>query len=263
MNISIFHIEHMDCPSEVQLIRIAFADDKTVASIEADVADRELVVVHSGSVDRIVHSLRSLHLGAELRSTAEHGDETITSDRDQRALLKLVLLINAGLFLAEMLAGILASSMGLLADSLDMLADAFVYGIGLYAVGGTTARKKRIARIGGGLQLALAILGFVEVLHRFLGTEEMPDVKTMILLSVIALIGNAACLYLLQRSRSNEPHMLASMIFTSNDVIANIGVTAAALLVSAFQSSIPDLVVGALVFALITYGAFRILRIAR
>jgi len=41
--------------------------------------------------------------------------------------------------------------MGLVADSLDMLADAFVYGISLFAVGGSLSRKKNIAKMAGKL----------------------------------------------------------------------------------------------------------------
>jgi len=112
----------------------------------------------------------------------------------------------------------------LVADSLDMLADAFVYGISLFAVGGTLVRKKKIAKIAGYFQITLAVVGFVEVLRRFLGVEKMPDFSTMIIVSVFALIANGICLYLLQKSKSKEAHMQASMIFTSNDVVINLGV---------------------------------------
>ena len=37
--------------------------------------------------------------------------------------------------------------MGLVADSLHMLADSFVYGISLFAAGGTLIRKMRIAKV--------------------------------------------------------------------------------------------------------------------
>lgn len=37
--------------------------------------------------------------------------------------------------------------MGLVADSLDMLADSFVYGISLFAVGGTLIRKGELPNL--------------------------------------------------------------------------------------------------------------------
>jgi Co/Zn/Cd efflux system component len=154
--------------------------------------------------------------------------------------------------------------MGLIADSLDMLADSFVYGISLFAVGGTVIRKKRIAKVAGYFQIALAIIGFVEVLRRFFGFEKLPDFSTMIIVSVFALIANGICLYLLQKSKQKEEtHMKASMIFTSNDVIINLGVILAGILVNWLNSNKPDLIIGTVVFVLVIQGAIRILKLSK
>jgi Co/Zn/Cd efflux system component len=115
--------------------------------------------------------------------------------------------------------------MGLVADSLDMLADSFVYGISLFAVGGIMATKKNVSKLAGYFQITLAFIGFVEVIRRFIGEEKAPDFSTMIMVYILALTANGICLYLLQKSKSNEAHMQASMIVTSNDVIINLGVT--------------------------------------
>ncbi len=162
-----------------------------------------------------------------------------------------------------MLFGIFSGSMGLIADSLDMLADSVVYALALIAVGGTIALKNNIARFAGYFQVLLAIIGFVEVIRRFMGIEAMPDFKTMIVVSVLALIANVFCLYLLQKNKSKEAHMQASMIFTSNDVIINSGVIVAGLLVNWLNSSYPDLIIGAIVFVIVAKGAYRILKLAK
>ena len=57
--------------------------------------------------------------------------------------------------------------------------------------------------------------------------------------------------------------MKASMIFTSNDVIINLGVIIAGLLVNWLSSSTPDLIIGTIVFVLVIQGAFRILKISK
>jgi len=121
--------------------------------------------------------------------------------------------------------------MGLVADSLDMLADSFVYGLRLWAVGSTVLRKKKVAGLRGYFQITLALLGIFELVRRFVGFEEMPDYRIMMSVSILALIANGVCLYLLQKSKSNEVHMKASMIFTSNDVIINTGVILAGIIV--------------------------------
>lgn len=92
----------------------------------------------------------------------------------------------------------------------------------------------------------------------------LPDFSIMIVVSVFALIANGICLYILQKSKSKEEaHMKASMIFTSNDVIINLGVVIAGILVNLFSSSTPDLIVGTLVFILVIKGAFRILKLGK
>ena len=83
----------------------------------------------------------------------------------------------------------------------------------------------------------------------------------MIYVSIFALIGNAISLIILQKTKSNEAHIKASMIFTSNDIIINIGVIVAGVLVNEFQSNIPDLVVGIIIFLLVVQGAIRILKL--
>lgn len=124
-------------------------------------------------------------------------------------------------------------------------------------------RKKNIAKSAGYLQLTLAVFGFIEVIRRFLGMEAVPAFQTMIIISILALIGNGLCLYLLQKSKSKEAHMQASMIFTSNDVIVNLGVIVAGGLVYLTNSKYPDLIVGTIVFFIVGQGAFKILKLSK
>ena len=166
-------------------------------------------------------------------------------------------------FILEMIYGWLAGSMGLIADSLDMLADAIVYALSLWAVGAAVSRKKKIAEISGYFQMSLAILGFFEVTRRFFGYGEIPVFSTMIIISLLALIGNGISLYLIQKAKSEEAHMKASWIFTSNDIIVNLGVIVAGVLVYATNSRFPDLIVGSIVFMVVILGAIRILKIAK
>ena len=253
----------MDCPSEEQMIRMKLDGMQEIRSLEFNIPERELHVVHEGSSDPILKSLDALNLGTTVSRVEESGNNPSSHDSIQRKTLWMVLGINAGFFVLELIAGLIAGSMGLVADSLDMLADSLVYGLALMAVGGTVMRKKQVARFSGYLQMALAILGIAEVIRRFLFSDNAPDYQMMILVSVLALMGNAASLWLLQKSRSRDAHMMASMIFTANDVIINIGVIAAASLVFITGSGIPDLLIGAFVFVVVVRGALRILRLAR
>ncbi len=254
----------MDCPSEERMIRMKLEGLTNIESLEFDLPGRKLEVYHTDSYDNILAALDSLDLDTKVVSSEP--TETVSimdSYRQERQVLWEVLAINFFFFGLEMFTGFIAASMGLVADSLDMLADSIVYGLSLFAVGGTISRKKNIARAAGYFQLALAVFGFGEVIRRFVGHGETPDFHLMIIISVLALAGNAICLYLLQKSKSQEAHMQASMIFTSNDVIVNLGVIVAGIIVYLTGSKLPDLTVGTIVFVLVGRGAFRILQLSK
>lgn len=261
---SIFKITKMDCPSEENLIRMKLSEISSIVNLSFDISNRKLTVFHSKKEDKIEKSIIELNLGGEKISTTLTTQTEFKEDKSQRKLLWSVLIINFTFFLIEITTGIMSKSIGLVADSLDMLADSFVYGISLLAVGGTFAKKKRIAKIAGYFQIILAIVGFIEILRRFFGNERLPDFSTMIIVSSFALIANGICLYILQKSKNKEEtHMKASMIFTSNDVIINLGVIIAGFLVNWSHSSSPDLIIGTIVFILVIQGAFRILKLSR
>ena len=264
MQKTIFKIIKMDCPSEEQLIRMKLQNFDEIKSLEFDIANRKLTVHHIAESQPILSALETLNLDTTLISTEENTIEIEAGTSSmQRKLLWTVLIINFLFFGLEMLFGIFSNSMGLVADSLDMLADSIVYALALFAVGGTIARKNNIAKFAGYFQILLAVIGFVEVVRRFIGVEKMPDFQTMIVVSVLALIANVICLYLLQKGKSKEAHMQASMIFTSNDVIINSGVILAGLLVNWLNSGYPDLIIGAIVFVIVARGAYRILQLAK
>jgi Co/Zn/Cd efflux system component len=67
----------------------------------------------------------------------------------------------------------------------------------------------------------------------------------------------------LRRIQSQDANIKASQIFTSNDVLVNIGVIVAGVLVLFTGSKIPYLLVGAAMFCLVGYGAFRILQLSK
>ena len=259
-----FEISKMDCPSEENLIRMKLDGIEGISHLNFDIPNRRLTVYHDGNIYQIEAYLKELNLGERKISSETTEQRDFEDHSNQKKLLWTVLAINFLFFVIESVFGLISQSMGLVADSLDMLADSFVYGISLFAVGGTLSRKKRIATTAGYFQILLAVIGFVEVIRRFIGVESLPNFKAMIVVSVFALIANAICLYLLQQSKSkDEAHMKASMIFTSNDVIINLGVIAAGLLVHFLNSNKPDLIIGTIVFILVIQGAIRILKLGK
>jgi Co/Zn/Cd efflux system component len=62
-----------------------------------------------------------------------------------RRILWVALIVNAGMFVVEALAGVNAESVSLLADATDFLGDAANYGISLYVLGLAMAWRARAA----------------------------------------------------------------------------------------------------------------------
>ena len=262
MKKTIFEISKMDCPSEESIIRMKLEGIASIRNLDFDIPNRKLTIFHKGGIDQIEKSILELNLGGQKLISQESKQIYFQENTNQKKLLFAVLGINFVFFVIEMTTGLISKSMGLVADSLDMLADSFVYGISLLAVGGTLIKKEKIAKLAGYFQIALAVIGFVEVLRRFFGIEKVPNFTTMIVVSTFALIANGVCLYILQKSKSKEEaHMKASMIFTSNDVIINFGVILSGVLVYWLNSDKPDLIIGTIVFILVIQGAFRILKL--
>lgn len=261
MKKSLFTIDKMDCPSEEQLIRMKLESFDQIKHLDFNIPMRKLEVYHNGETEEIQQAIAKLKLSERLINTTEAELPTVGENARQRKTLWWVLGINFGFFAVEMTTGWISHSMGLIADSLDMLADSIVYALSLFAVGSTMSRKSKVAKTSGFFQMGLALLGFAEVLRRFLGDSQTPLFGWMIVVSILALIGNTVSLWLINRSKSKEAHMQASAIFTSNDIIVNSGVIIAGVLVYLLDSKWPDLIIGAIVFAFVMRGAIRILKL--
>lgn len=262
MTISRFHIADMDCAAEEQLVRMRLDQLDGVNRIVVDLDTRHVTIDHNHPTDEITAALDTLHLGAQHITDNASIAEPPDTERERSALI-FAFVVNAAFFVGELTIGVISASMGLIADALDMGADASVYALSLLAVGTTATRKKQLARRSGYLQAALATIGLAEVLRRTFIDSETPDPASMIVISLLALAGNLAVLVVLQRVRSGEAHLQASWIFTANDIKVNLLVIAAAIGVALTDSAIPDLIAGAVIFAVVANSARRILNLSR
>lgn len=190
------------------------------------------------------------------------GCEMEVRDNRERKTLLIVLGINAFMFVVELVLGLMAESTGLIADSMDMFADASVYSVSLYAVGKSSVLKGRAAKLSGVMQLVLALVVLFDVIRRFVGGSE-PVSAFMIGVGIIALIANSICLFLISKHREGGVHMRASLIFSQNDVIANVGVILSGVLVWALNSRYPDLIIGFIIGLVVLRGGISILKEAK
>lgn len=263
--VSVFDVPQMDCPSEESLVRTAFASFGEVA-FEFDIPNRKVYVYHAGSPEKVEATMKNVGLGAhrislelvDIENAKKIQKKIKINDSREAWVLKWLLGINAIMFFIELAVGFVAQSAGLIADSLDMLADAAVYSVALYAVGKAARAKLKAAHASGWLQLILAVGLLMEVVRRaFMGSE--PVSVLMMGIGCLALVANVTCLVLIYQVRNSGTHMKASMIFSANDVLANVGVIVAGGLVALTESQTPDLVVGVIIGLVVLNGARRIL----
>lgn len=189
----------------------------------------------------------------------EDRQAAVAALRDHQAwVLKVVLALNAAMFVVEASAGMLAHSTALLADSLDMLGDTLVYGFSLYVIG-RGERWLAISALIKGLIMALfAAFVLLEVVLKLL-SPAVPWAEAIGAVGLLAFAVNALCLGLLWRHRGDDLNFRSVWLCSRNDVIANSGVLVAAVGVWATHSFWPDLVVGVVIAGLFVRSAGGVL----
>ena len=163
------------------------------------------------------------------------------------------------MFGVEMAIGLLAGSTALLADSLDMLGDALVYGFSLYVVGRNPRWRAGAALMKGVIMGGFGLMVLAQVGYRFI-SPEVPDSQLMGATGALALSANVTCLILLTRHRNDDVNMSSTWLCSRNDIIANLGVMAAAAAVFGTGSMWPDLAVGVLITVVFMRTAVYVVR---
>lgn len=176
----------------------------------------------------------------------------------QSSVLKIVLGINACMFLIELVAGIMAGSVSLVADSLDMLGDALVYGFSIYVVARSMRMKSIAAIFKGSIMAAFGLFVLGQAVYRMLFLQ-VPRFEAIGAIGLLALAANLLCLALLRRHRSDDINMHSVWLCSRNDIIANSSVLLAALGVWITRSGWPDLLVGLALSALFLKSAVYVL----
>jgi cation diffusion facilitator family transporter len=174
-------------------------------------------------------------------------------------VLKIVLAVNAVMFLVESLAGLAAHSTSLLADASDMLGDALVYGFSLYVLARDESWQARAALLKGLFMLAFGLGVAAEALYKTLHPI-LPHGETIGLIGFLALAANTWCFLLLYRHRADNLNMSSVWLCSRNDLFANGGVILAGIAVIYSQSRWPDIIVGGIIAALFLKSAASVLR---
>jgi len=191
-----------------------------------------------------------------------HAPDSQRGNEGYRRVVWAVLAINAGMFAAEVIAGLAAGSASLQADALDFLGDTGNYAISLFVVGMALRYRAMAATFKGATMAAfgLWVIG-VAGWHAWQGT--LPHAFTMGGIGIAALLANAASFGLLWAYRAEDANMRSAWICTRNDVLGNLAVLLAALGVFGTGTGWPDVLVAVVMAGLALQGAFVVLNQSR
>ena len=170
-----------------------------------------------------------------------HDDSDINSPRWRRALW-IALVLNAGMFLIEIIAGIAAGSSALEADALDFFADTATYAVSLFVAGMSLSWRNRVALYKG---ISMTLLGMWilsgTIWHLLLGI--VPQSHVMGVVGALAMMTNVGVAVILYKFREGDANMHSVWICTRNDAIGNVAVLLAALGVFGTGTGYPDYIV--------------------
>lgn len=176
-----------------------------------------------------------------------------------RNILKIIIVINAVMFLVEISSGFLAQSMALKADALDFLSDTLTYALTLWVIG-KSVRKRAVVALIKGLSLAvmaLLILGLTIYRVIVMGA---PEAFTMGIVGILALAANLLSVLLLLKYKDGDSNIRSVWLCSRNDAIGNLLVIGAGIGVALTGTAWPDLIVAFLIAGLFTDSAIRIIR---
>ncbi len=190
-----------------------------------------------------------------------HADEKrAASDPAYRRALWIVVLLNLGFGLVEIVGGFLARSQALKADALDFLGDGSITLVGLFALAWAEPTRARVALIQGCFLAALG-LGVIGAAIWRATNAIAPEADLMGGLGFAGLLVNiSAALALMRFREGGDANARAIWLFSRNDALANLAVIIAAALVAWLKTAWPDLLVAAIIAVLFLHSAWEIIR---
>lgn len=268
-----YRVTGMDCPScatkvekaargiaGVNEVRVSIASQ--VMTLRLDAPHIRLLAIE-GAVQGLGYQLDRLE-GSHAQLGDDDGRPANLSHVTPayRRALWIVVVLNVGYGVIEMVGGFISGSQALKADALDFLGDGLITCLGLVAIGWSLLWRARSALIQGLFLAALGVGVLAATAYRVLVLNQ-PEAELMGLLGAIALTVNVAAALVLVPHRAGDANVRAVWLFSRNDAIGNAAVVVAAGLVAWSGTPWPDLLVAALIAGLFLHSAGSIIRDAR
>jgi Co/Zn/Cd efflux system component len=203
-----------------------------------------------------MNTMSSHHHCAAQATTPE-----MSRDPAFRRVLWFALIVNASMFVVEIVASQMSNSVSLQADALDFFADSANYAISLFVIGMSIKSRARAALIKGVSMAAFGIFVlFTAVTRAYSG--DLPEATIMGSIGFMALIANLSVAAALYSFRGGDSNMQSIWLCSRNDAIGNLAVIAAAAGVFSTATRWPDLMVASGIAILSLSAAYKVIRMA-
>jgi Co/Zn/Cd efflux system component len=184
---------------------------------------------------------------------------TIDNNAEYKRSLIIVFYIHVVMFFVVFVAGYIAKSTAVLADSLDFIGDAANYALSMYVLNKSLRLRSYAAILKAMTMLCGGIPIFIYALIRY-QTGTLPNHEIMSLSGLLGIIAHAVCIYYLYQFRSGDSNLLSVWICTINDLISNVLIIIASILVLLSGSIVPDIFAAVIIVSLAFFGACAILK---
>lgn len=178
---------------------------------------------------------------------------------NQKKVLWIALILNAGMFFAEVITGFFADSVALKADAIDFLGDAANYGVSLFVLGMSVGTRARASLLKAYTMGAFGFWVIGSAVFSWI-SQSQPEPSLMGKLGALAMFVNLLVAGLLFKFRNGDSNMKSVWICTRNDVIGNIAVIIAAGGVIVTSSRWPDLIVASGMGLLAIFSAKEVIK---
>ena len=185
--------------------------------------------------------------------------------------LLFAMIINGGIVVFEMIFGLMIQSMALISDAVHNLSDvaAMLFSYWAEKVSRRPANATKtygyrkiefIAAFVNSIVLSVVIaFVFWQTLKRFAAPPEIPG-KEMLLVAVVAFVGNGAATLLLQKISARNFNMKSAWLHSLQDALFSLGVIVGALLIIFFGWSLVDPLISLAICIVIAREIYKIVR---
>ncbi|NOZ57980.1 MAG: cation transporter [Euryarchaeota archaeon] len=183
--------------------------------------------------------------------------------------LRFALTFTLGIFVAEVIGGVVSNSLALLSDALHVFSDAFALALSYFAIKIASRppslsrtfgyhRAEVLAALANGLLLLLISLAiFHEAYQRFVSPPEI-KLREMLAVAVLGLGANLFVMYRLREHAHEDINVRGAFLHVVGDTLGSVGVIAGGVAIYLTGNTIADPAVSALIATIVAIGALRL-----